>query len=562
MIDKVINYWRTTSSRALRISIIAMCLAAGSNSAHSANNSDEIRTYQNTPHLTEEHKQTIADDISRFKQADNLWDVLRDEFSLPHYENNPLVQEKIEWFMNNQDFLLRSVTRASPYLYYILQQVKKRHLPAELVLLPIVESGYNPFATSNVGAAGIWQLMPGTASDLGVRQDWWYDGRRDVITSTHAALNYLAYLQSFFDGNWLLAIAAYNTGEGNVLAAIRRNISDGRDTDFWSLPVASQTKNYVPSILALAIIISKPQQYPIYFPAVRNAPYLAQFEVKNKINLRVAAALAGLSYSRIQQLNPGFTRAAAKGPYKLTLPIENVEQFSENLIRSPYNIRSSLGWIHYRMKAGDTLASVAKKFKTTPAEIRKLNHLVKSTPRRGTNLLLPDNSDKTTALASSDAMETKAPPSTLHKRSRESMASRLNKKLIEAEVSASPTYKLHPGDTVYMVRKNDSLDNIAKKFHITSKALITANKLQGRQLRPGKHLIIPTHDSEIKLTTAAKQRSVAPGETVYMVRRGDTIEKIANRFNTSSASIRIANMIDDSALVEGVHLVIPKPIES
>jgi membrane-bound lytic murein transglycosylase D len=208
-----------------------------------------------------EHKQMLAEDITRYRNADNLWDVLREEFTLPHYEDNPAVQEKIEWYMNNQDFLLRSATRAAPYLYYILQQVKKRHLPAELVLLPIIESGYNPFAISNMGAMGIWQMMPDTASGLGIKRDSWYDGRRDVIASTRAALNYLAYLQSFFDGNWLLAIAAYNTGEGNVLAAIRRNIREGYGTDFWSLPVAQQTKDYVPRLLALAVIISHPDLF-------------------------------------------------------------------------------------------------------------------------------------------------------------------------------------------------------------------------------------------------------------------------------------------------------------
>ncbi len=243
--------------------VLAIC---GVSVSYALPNTEGIQVYQNNVHLSPEHKQKLADDISRYRNADNLWDVLREEFTLPHYEDSPAVQAKIEWYMNNQDFLLRSTTRAAPYLYYILQQVKKRHLPAELVLLPIIESGYNPFSLSNAGASGIWQLMPDTASGLGVKRDYWFDGRRDVISSTRAALNYLAYLQSFFEGNWLLAIAAYNTGEGNVLSAIKRNIRDGYDTDFWSLPVAQQTKDYVPSLLAVATIISRPDLYPVYLP--------------------------------------------------------------------------------------------------------------------------------------------------------------------------------------------------------------------------------------------------------------------------------------------------------
>src|SRR5579862_1406636 len=236
----------------INLGVISVCCALIGGASFASPSLEGIQVYQKNLHLFPEHKQKLADDITRYRNADNLWDVLRESFTLPHYEDNPAVQEKIEWYMNNQDFLLRSASRSAPYLYYIFQQVKKRHLPAELVLLPIVESGYNPFNVSNVGAAGIWQLMPDTATGLGVKQDWWYDGRRDVIASTRAALNYLAYLQSFFEGNWLYAIAAYNTGEGNVLSAIKRNIREGMDTDFWSLPLAQETKDYVPSLLALA----------------------------------------------------------------------------------------------------------------------------------------------------------------------------------------------------------------------------------------------------------------------------------------------------------------------
>src|SRR3990167_10606143 len=323
-----------------------------------------IQTFQK-PILTSERKQKLADDITRYRQADNLWDVLREEFALPHYEDNPAVQERIEWFMNNQDYLLRSASRAAPYLYYILQQVKKRHLPAELVLLPIIESGYNPFSLSNVGASGIWQLMPDTATSLGVRQDWWYDGKRDVITSTRAALNHLSYLQSFFEGNWLYTLAAYNTGEGNLLSAIKRNIRNGNDTDFWSLPLSQETRNYVPSLLALATIISYPDRYPIYFPPVRNAPYLAEADRGAQISLKYAASLAGISYKKMIEFNPFFNQptTSSRRPAKFIFPIENVEQFSENLARSPFN--RQINWTYYKVKSGDTLLSVAKKFGVT-----------------------------------------------------------------------------------------------------------------------------------------------------------------------------------------------------
>lgn len=511
-----------------------------------------IQVYQKNLHGSAERKQKLADDIMRYRNADNLWDILREEFVLPHYEDNPDVQAKIEWFMNNQDYLLRSASRAAPYLYYILQQVRKRHLPAELVLLPIIESGYNPFNRSPVGAAGIWQLMPDTASGLGIRQDWWYDGRRDVIASTRAALNHLAYLQNFFEGNWLLAFAAYDTGEGNVLTAIRRNIRNGKSTDFWSLPLAQETKDYVPQILALATIISRPDQYPIYFPPVQNAPYLAEVNAGRQINLKYAASLAGISFKKLTQLNPGFNRSSTSPnrPARLVLPIENVEQFIENLARSPWNPR--INWAHYKVKSGDTLSIIANKFNTTSTAIRNMNHLSSNRLKSGINLLIPleeiaqnvskKNSDKTFVIS--------------NKNRPEDVAAIYN----NLETIAT-NYSLQPGDTIYVVRKQDSLAAIAQRFHVTEKSLQAANQLQSNKLKVGKQIIIPTHAVSEKTNSFAINK-LYPGDTLYMVRRGDSIEKIANKFRTTSAAIRVANLLETNSLQEGDRLIIPTHIGS
>jgi membrane-bound lytic murein transglycosylase D len=504
---------------------------------------DGIQLYQKNAPLSPERKQKLADDINRYHRADNLWDALREEFTLPHYEEVPAVQEKIEWFMNNQDFLLRSATRAAPYLYYILQQVKKRHLPAELVLLPIVESGYNPYSLSNVGAAGIWQLMPNTATGLGVKQDWWYDGRRDVIASTRAALNYLAYLQSFFDGNWLLAIAAYNTGEGNVMSAIKRNIRKGLDTDFWSLPVAQQTKDYVPSLLALAVIISQPERYPVYFPPVRNAPYLAQVDLNANVSLKDAAGYAGISYKKLLQLNPGFKQPAAslQRAYKLVLPIENVVDFTENIANATQNTFSQppqVRWMHYKVKTGDTLASIANKFNTTPKEIRQLNRLTKNAVRQGNHLLIPKIADV--------IAEREEPKSTF------TATEKVKPTLSYNKPSSSP-YIMQPGDTIYMVRKKDSLASIAKRFRLDSHSILAANRSKASIIAPGTQLIIPTHRS----IDTHSVKKVQPGDTVYMVRHGDTIAKISRKFNTTPSAIRVANLVDDNSLQEGIKIIIP-----
>lgn len=495
-----------------------------------------IQVYQKNTRLSPEHKQKIADDIDRYRHADNIWNVLREEFTLPHYEDSPAVQEKIEWYMNNQDFLLRSANRAAPYLYYILQQVKKRHLPAELVLLPIIESGYNPLSLSTAGAAGIWQLMPATAAGLGVKQDWWYDGRRDVITSTRAALNHLAYLQSVYEGNWLLALAAYDTGEGNLHNAIVKNIRNGLDTDFWSLPLSAETRNYVPSLLALAVIISHPDQYPIYFPPVKNAPYLAQVDVGSQINLKYAASLAGLSHKRLMQLNSGYSKpsTSTRGPFKLVLPIENVEQFTENLVRSPLN--TQINWQHYRVNSGDTIVSIAKKFRTTPEAIRKLNQLSKNAVRRGTTILIPTHATP------------KSPEETVV------IASKNSSKKSRITIASTGKYHLQPGDTIYMVRSSDTIESVARHFNIDTASLRSINKIKTANLTPGKQLVIPTH-------AAGMDNGLQPGDTLYMVRRGDTIENIAYKFHTTPAAIRLSNLLSTNSVQEGERIVVPTHLQ-
>ncbi len=456
-----------------------------------ASSADGIQVYQN--HLEPEHKQKLADDIARYRNADNLWDALKDSFTLDHEENNPAVQKKIAWFMNNQDFLLRATTRAAPYLYYILQETKKRNLPTELVLLPIIESGYNPFATSNVGAAGIWQMMPGTASDEGVIQDWGFDGRRDVISSTRGALNYLAYLQNFFGGNWLLAVAAYNTGAGNVLAAIRRNVRDGEPTDFWSLPVAQQTRDYVPSLLALAVIISHPDQYPIYFPPVHNAPYLAEVDVGSSISLDTAARLAGLSFERMKALNPGFTHGTASS--KLVVPIENVEQLTENLSHSSFH-HPVIDWLHYRVRTGDTLFAVARKFNITVASLRKLNRLSRNSPlHHGTELLIPHHEVAQPAVDDDNAPETEVASNNTAQNTNSTTTTGNTPALIlsSADNPAPTHYSLQPGDTLYMVRHGDTIEKIARHFHLAATTIRVTNLLSNTRLAEGQRLIIPTH---------------------------------------------------------------------
>lgn len=384
-------------------------------------------------------------------------------------------------------------------------------MPAELVLLPIIESAYNPFAlNASSGAAGIWQLMPGTASGYGIRQNLWYDGRRDVVASTKAALNHLAYLQSFFEGNWLLAIAAYDTGEGNVLSAIRKNINNGYNTDFWSLPLAQETRDYVPQLLALATIISHPNEYPIEFPSVRNAPYLAQVDIGGQIDLKAAAYLAGLSLKDLKRLNPGYNRSATdpNGPFKLVLPIESVEQFTENLANStlPEQVKRA----HYKTRSDENITTYAKHTISTKIARRKKD----------------DSSIILTSSIVSKALE-----------------------------NSHDNYSMQPGDTLYMARAGDDLAKVAKHFHLSTQVLAMVNQLNTHsKIHPGQKMIIPTHSPN---TGNTQEYQLTPGDTVYMVRQGDTIEKIATKFHTTPEAVRLANLLPSNNLEVGDQLVIP-----
>lgn len=528
---------------------ISFCCFINTTLFANPSNIEGIQIYQKNIHLSPERKEKLAADIDRYNNADNLWDALRQEFTLPHYEDNPRVQAQIEWFMNNQDFLYRSAMRASPYLYYILQQVRKRHLPAEVALLPVFESSFNPFAYSPAGAAGIWQMMPGTASGYGVKQNWWYDGRRDVLASTNAALNYLAYLGEFFDGNWLYAIAAYNTGEGNVVSAIKRNASIGNSTDFWSLPVAQETQDYIPKLLALATIVSHPDIYPVQLPYVRNAPYLAQIDIGTQIDLQHAADLAGLSFKDLKHLNPGYNRIATDpiGPSKLVLPIEAVEQFSENLEKFPTYQQTN--WAHYKIKSSENLRMVAKKFNTTPAELQKINPELASNHhlKRGTNILIPKSgtSISKTILDSAPIQYVSSDSDSYH----------LKHKIHQAVSHTHPDqYTLQPGDTLYMVRDGDDIEHVAKRFHTSASTLLEANNLgPGTALIPGEQLIIPTHTEN----DDSKKFLLNPGDTLYMVRKGDTIEKIAKKYHTTASALRLANLLASNNVKEGDQIIVP-----
>ena len=261
--------------------------------------------------------------ISATSTPTDLWVRMRAGFVLGENNDPERVSEALGWFVGKQPYIERVAGRATPYLHYILEQVEQRELPSELALIPVIESGFQPFARSPSGAAGLWQFIASTGKRFGLKQTWWYDGRRDVVAATTAALDYLEYLHKEFHGDWLLAIAAYNAGEGTVRAAIKRNQQAAEDTDYWSLKLPRETRRYIPRLLALARVVQQPGHVDLELPPLANQPYFSRVDPQHQIDLALVSELAGISMDEVYRLNPGFNRWASDpdGPHQLLIPV-------------------------------------------------------------------------------------------------------------------------------------------------------------------------------------------------------------------------------------------------
>lgn len=446
--------------------------------------------------------------------APNVWDVLRSQFTLNHEVTQPEVQSQMRWLIAHPSYL-QKLAQSEPYIYHIITEIKKRRLPGELALLPMIESAYDPFAYSGVGAAGLWQLMPGTGNDLGLKQDWWFDGRRSIRPSTDAALNYLTHLNKYFSGNWILAIAAYDSGEGTVARAIKNSSQSSRNISFWTLPLPNETKAYVPRLLALAEIIKYPQRYRVTLPHIPHIPYFEEVNIGSQIDLNHAAKLAGISYKDLIKLNPGFNRwaTAPYKPFKLLIPADKVAHFNRNLANVPTEKRVS--WTRHQVRPGDNLGSIAQRYFTTVKLIRELNQLKSDRLNLGQYVLIP--SSKNTAVAA------------------------LNKTTIPVVTDKPATVQTYK--VIHIVQPSDTYQILEKKYNVTTANIQNWNKIsQGSTLKSGTQLII-------------WKRSVQYG--VYIVKVGDSLGSIAKRNNTNVATLTKLNpTIDKKLLKPGQQLVI------
>lgn len=317
-----------------------------------------------------------------------IWRRVQQHFGLPDVDNTR-VSEQREFFLKYRSHFRKTQEQAQPYLHFILTELEKRNMPSELAFLPIIESGYRPRALSPGKALGIWQIIPGTGKVFGLESSKWYDGRRDVIASTLAALNYLDRLSNRYDKDWMLTLAAYNAGEGTVDRAIKKNAAKGRATDYWSLDLPAETQKYVPKLLAIKQLVKHPERYGIELEPIKDEQQVSIVKIDSPIDLNVVARLADTSMELLRKLNPGFSSwfTSPHRPHRLLLPSSQVQVFEERLAALPEHKRIQLK--SHKVAKGETLKKLAQRYKTDPELIKLTNKLTSDTLKPASIILIP-----------------------------------------------------------------------------------------------------------------------------------------------------------------------------
>ncbi len=455
--------------------------------------------------------------VEQMRERSDAWHRLRLGMQMTPVDNKR-VRAQLKWYLEHRGYLQRVMERARPILPFVLDELEKKNLPTELALLPIVESAYQAFAYSHGRASGMWQIIPSTGRFLGLKQNWWYDGRRDIIESTRAAIHYLDTLAIQFDGDWELALAAYNAGPGKIRSALRYNRKRKRQTDFWSLTkIRNETRAYVPKLFALKELFSHPHRYGLDLIPMRDEVSYEVVELDGQIDLALAADLAGISVNQLYQLNPAFNRwaTAPDGPHRLLLPRGKAEQFRQGVAQVPPNKR--INWVRHKIKNGETLSHISRKYGTSVALIREVNNIRGTQIRAGKHLMVP------TATKSLRSY-------TLSQNSRIERIQNTNR---------SGTKRVH------IVRPGQSLWSISRSYGVSTQALAKWNGIAPIDtLRVGQKLVVWTRG---KLSHAASISQTRPSNTMhalrYTVRKGDSLYLIADRFNIRVADIKRWNRV-------------------
>jgi len=417
------------------------------------------------------------------KAYQNLWNELSDHFfiepaHITHFE------DYLNYYQKRPNYFKRVSIRAKPYLHFILNAVKQRNMPYEIALLPIVESGYYPYARSYVDAAGLWQFMPATGYMYGLKKNWWYDGRQDIERSTLAALDYLQVLYKQNNYDWLLALAAYNSGYGNILKAQKQYLQKhpNGSANFWNIRtyLPKETQHYVPQLLAITYLVRHRNQFGIELETIPNEPYFAKPPLSNQISLTKLSQALDTRIDTLKTLNPGYLRLATpphrSEEYSLLLPIDKIEKFHKKYQENPQYF--AVNWVQHKIRSGESLSVIAHRYRTSSKEIKKLNGMKTSFLRAGKTLLIPLPQSHT--LARQPLQKSKRYQGQQH---------------------------------IHEVRSGESLWTIARYYNTTPRKLCEWNRISIRNpIRKGQHLIIHSDRYGKELSHTLKT-----GESLWLV---------------------------------------------
>jgi membrane-bound lytic murein transglycosylase D len=465
----------------------------------------------------------------------NVWSAMRPNFQLLTYENEKNSQAELNWYLQHRSILNKALRQSSPYIYYVYQATRQKKMPAEVALIPAVESSYNPFLYSKDGAVGLWQLMPGTASGLGIKIDWWYDGRRNVIDSTNASLTYIGYIKGFFHGDWLKVFAGYNAGAGTIQHAEKLQNSELGYDNYWTLRLPLETQRYVPSIIALAMIIKDPNKYGVTLPDVPNEPFFAPVKCKQAYSIRQIAKLAHVSTNEVRILNAGYRRSFTPSDhnYSILLPIANITTFTQNAASS-HNVKNSSDSHQYVVKDGDTLSGISHKYHVAVKLVKKANDLKNDTLHAKQSLTIPGstNSSYSDSAPDDDSIPDSVPTD----------------ESAPVAVSIAEDHIPGPVRVIYKVKPSDSLKGIAQQYDLTTKDISYWNNLaRDTSLSNGQELILWLSPSEYAQTRFYN----------YKVKSGDSLIRIAHRYHVDELRIKHDNKLKTDNLRVGQQLLIP-----
>lgn len=465
----------------------------------------------------------------------DVWERIRQGYAMPDLQSRR-VDYWIRYYSSKPEYLRRMTERAGQYLYHIVEEIENRNMPTELALLPFVESAFQPEALSVAKASGLWQFMPATGNEYSLTQNLWRDDRRDVLESTRAALDYFEYLYGLF-GDWHLALAAYNWGEGSVQRAIKRAKARKQKTDYSHLRMPKETANYVPKLEAIKRIIADPARYKVRLPDVGNEPFFVTITKPRDIDTKTAAELADMPLNEFRALNPSYKLPVIVASHNnvMLLPSDRIDTFIDNLASWMDGGQPLSQWTTYRMGANETLATVAKKVGMSESEIREINHVPK-----GRQVL---------------------PYSTLLVRANQGEQPQdIAARLADARLRLSPATTWRR--VTYRVRSGDTISQIARRWHITQKSIITNNRLRSDRLRVGQRLVLTVPNIQRASASTTKSRAPQVSHKIHVVRSGDTLSTIAERYGVGVSVLKKTNRIRGNFIKVGQRLRIPNAQES